>query len=111
METNPRYRWLGNLPHWQARRRLARSRLLVVSSKMEGGANVISEALVATAVGLLVAIIALAFYNYLQVRVGQIQGSLQRACDRFIQALLYVESGAAPAPPSGEVTGGNPLPA
>lgn len=41
----PRYRWLGELPHWRALRVLARSRLLVVSSRMEGGANVISEAL------------------------------------------------------------------
>jgi putative glycosyltransferase (TIGR04348 family) len=43
---DPRYRWLGEVPRWQARRILARSRLLVLSSRMEGGANVISEALV-----------------------------------------------------------------
>lgn len=48
MQQNPRYRWLGELPRWQARRRLARSRLLVLSSKMEGGANVVSEALAAS---------------------------------------------------------------
>jgi putative glycosyltransferase (TIGR04348 family) len=42
----PRYRWVGEVPRWQARRLLARSRLLVLSSRMEGGANVISEALV-----------------------------------------------------------------
>ena len=41
-----RYRWIGEVPRWQARRILARSRLLVLSSRMEGGANVISEALV-----------------------------------------------------------------
>lgn len=41
-----RYRWLGEVPRWQARRLLARSHLLVLSSRMEGGANVISEALV-----------------------------------------------------------------
>ncbi len=41
----PRYRWLGNLPHWRALRILARSRLMVISSSMEGGANVVSEAL------------------------------------------------------------------
>jgi putative glycosyltransferase (TIGR04348 family) len=44
---NPRYRWLGELPRWQARRVLARSHLLSLTSEMEGGANVISEALVA----------------------------------------------------------------
>ncbi len=43
---DPRYRWIGEVPRWQARRLLARSRLLVLSSRMEGGANVISEALV-----------------------------------------------------------------
>ena len=42
-----RYRWLGELPHWHALRRLARSRLMVISSRMEGGANVVTEALAA----------------------------------------------------------------
>ena len=44
---NPRYEWLGEIPRWKALRVLARSRLLVVSSKMEGGANVVGEAVVA----------------------------------------------------------------
>ncbi len=42
---NPRYRWLGDVPHWKALRLLARCRLLVLTSEMEGGANVVSEAL------------------------------------------------------------------
>jgi len=41
---DPRYRWLGNVPHWVAMRWLARSSALVLSSRMEGGANVICEA-------------------------------------------------------------------
>ena len=41
---NPRYRWLGNLPHAATRQRLKRSRLMVIASTMEGGANVIIEA-------------------------------------------------------------------
>jgi putative glycosyltransferase (TIGR04348 family) len=45
MLRNRRYRWLGDLPHAEALRVLARSRLLVNSSKMEGGANAICEAL------------------------------------------------------------------
>ena len=45
MAREPRYRWLGELPHWQAMRVLARSRLMVISSRMEGGANVVCEAL------------------------------------------------------------------
>jgi len=39
-----RYRWLGGRSHAQAMRWIARSHALVVSSRMEGGANVISEA-------------------------------------------------------------------
>ena len=45
MSRNDRYRWLGELPRWQTLRRLSRSRLMVLSSKLEGGANVVSEAL------------------------------------------------------------------
>lgn len=45
---NPRYRWLGELPRWKALRVLARSHLLVLTSIMEGGANVISEAIAAS---------------------------------------------------------------
>jgi putative glycosyltransferase (TIGR04348 family) len=41
---DPRYRWLGNVPHWVAMRWLARSHALVLSSRMEGGANVVCEA-------------------------------------------------------------------
>lgn len=44
MRGEPRYRWLGGLPHGRALAWLARSHLLVVSSRMEGGANVIAEA-------------------------------------------------------------------
>jgi glycosyltransferase involved in cell wall biosynthesis len=42
---NARYEWRGELPRWKALRVLSRSRLLVLTSKMEGGANVVSEAL------------------------------------------------------------------
>jgi putative glycosyltransferase (TIGR04348 family) len=45
MAREPRYRWLGELPHWRALRVQARSRLMIVSSIMEGGANVVCEAL------------------------------------------------------------------
>ena len=42
---NDRYRWLGALPRWRAMRVLAESHLLVLSSRLEGGANVLSEAI------------------------------------------------------------------
>ena len=44
---NPRYRWLGGLTRSQVRKYVTRSQLLVLSSRMEGGANVLSEAIVA----------------------------------------------------------------
>jgi len=40
----PRYRLLGSVPHRQALAWMAKSHVLVVSSVMEGGANVIAEA-------------------------------------------------------------------
>jgi putative glycosyltransferase (TIGR04348 family) len=43
---NPRYQWVGALSRIKTRRLMAQSRLLVLSSRMEGGANVISEAVV-----------------------------------------------------------------
>ena len=47
MRINERYRWVGGLPRGKALKLLARSRLTVVSSRLEGGPNVISEALAA----------------------------------------------------------------
>jgi glycosyltransferase involved in cell wall biosynthesis len=40
----PAYRWLGALPHMAARRRLRHCHAMVIASRMEGGANVIIEA-------------------------------------------------------------------
>ena len=45
---NKRYRWLGEQPRWRVRRILSRSQLTVLSSRTEGGANVLSESLVAS---------------------------------------------------------------
>ena len=44
MAACPSYRWLGALAHAAARRTIARARALVHCSKMEGGANVVIEA-------------------------------------------------------------------
>ncbi len=44
MRREPRYRWIGGRAHGVALGWIARSHLLVVSSVMEGGANVICEA-------------------------------------------------------------------
>ncbi len=45
MEKEPRYRWLGEVSRARAWKRLAASDLMVLSSRMEGGANVLSEAI------------------------------------------------------------------
>ncbi len=47
MQREPRYIWLGELARRHALATLARSRAMLLSSLMEGGANVISEALTA----------------------------------------------------------------
>jgi len=44
MDACPGYRWLGALPHHAARRAIASARALVHTSRIEGGANVVIEA-------------------------------------------------------------------
>src|SRR5262249_27053265 len=44
---NPRYHWLGEVSRGRAMALLGRCGLLVLTSEMEGGANVVSEALAA----------------------------------------------------------------
>ena len=43
--TNPRYTWLGEVPRSEALRTLRRCQLLSLTSLMEGGANVVTEAI------------------------------------------------------------------
>ena len=75
----------------------------------------ISTALVATAMGLAVAISALLVFNFLSTRVTNIANGLARSCERFVQALLYVESASSAGPgappavePATEVPGAQP---
>lgn len=62
-----------------------------------GGFNVvaagISEALVATAAGILVAVIAVFFYNYFQVRVGELQFQLKMLAEEMLE--VWDKRGAA----------------
>lgn len=53
----------------------------------------ISEALVATAIGLVVAILALTLFNWLSTWLTVISATCTRASERFVQALLFLESG------------------
>jgi putative glycosyltransferase (TIGR04348 family) len=45
MADNPRYRWLGEQPHWKARQLMASSHLLALTSLIEGSSNALCEAL------------------------------------------------------------------
>lgn len=47
MKRNRRYVWRGEVPGWQVRRQFARSHAMAITSAMEGGANVVSEAVIA----------------------------------------------------------------
>lgn len=47
MAANARYRWFGEVPHHRLRQAFARAQFLVLPSRMEGGANVIGEAIMA----------------------------------------------------------------
>ena len=47
MRANPRYHWHGEIAYHRIRQVYARSHVLVLPSRMEGGANVVSEAVVA----------------------------------------------------------------
>jgi len=44
MRVNPRFISLGEVPKWRVRRQFSNSHAMVISSAMEGGANVVSEA-------------------------------------------------------------------
>jgi putative glycosyltransferase (TIGR04348 family) len=48
MKANKRYKWLGEQPRARAQRILEQCSLCVLSSRIEGGANVLSEAIVAS---------------------------------------------------------------
>ncbi|WP_164018407.1 MotA/TolQ/ExbB proton channel family protein [Pyxidicoccus trucidator] len=70
----------------------------------------ISEALVATAVGILVAVQAMVFYNYFQARLSRVLVELRLLGDEFVELLKERASGA-PLPPEPAPTRESPPPA
>src|SRR5262249_48633579 len=69
------------------------------SAKVMGG---ISEALIATAVGILVAVEAVVLYNYFQARLARVSVELRLIAEEFIELLRAppapAQTPAAPAP-------------
>ena len=77
-----------------------------MSQSGESGFGVVSEslseALVATAAGLGVAIVALLLFNYLQTRIQGLSATYSRAAERLVQALVYVEANSDPSSRDGD---------
>jgi hypothetical protein len=60
----------------------------------------ISEALVATAAGILVAVQAVVFYNFFQARMAKLQIELRLIAEEFVELLRDRQSGALALPSS-----------
>ena len=83
MRAEPRYRWLGELDHAGAMRWLARSHAMVISSRMEGGAHVVSEA-----IGIGVPVIASAIAGNIGLLGERYPAYFPFADERALAALL-----------------------
>jgi hypothetical protein len=51
------------------------------------------------------------FFNYLQVRAGALVTLYSRSCERFLQALIFVETAETGGSNQSEVQGGSVVPA
>jgi putative glycosyltransferase (TIGR04348 family) len=78
-----RYRWTGSVPHARALRWIAASHAIVVSSVMEGGANVISEAV---AIG--VPVLASEIPGNLGMLGGRYDGYFETGNEKALAALI-----------------------
>ena len=109
-EENPRYQWLGERSRAEALRILAGCRLLVLSSRMEGGANVLSEAIVcgvpvlATRIGGTVGLLGESYPGYFEVGdTDELASLLARAetdagyCEELLRACESLRAKLAPA--------------
>ena len=98
MARNDRYRWFGEVSGWRARQLTARSRLLIVSSKMEGGANVVSEALAArvpvlsTAISGSIGLLGADYPGYFPVGDTAALAELLRRCEDSTSFLRRLKS-------------------
>jgi putative glycosyltransferase (TIGR04348 family) len=95
---NARYHWFGELPRAKALALLARCRCIVLSSKMEGGANVLSEAIVSGVPALVsrvsgnVGMLGLGYPGYFTFgKTGDLAALLER-CERQPAFLKTLET-------------------
>ncbi len=95
-ERDARYAYIGDVPHARAQRILSRATALVLGSRMEGGANVLSEAIaagtpvLASRIGGNVGILGPDYPGYFPVGDTRACAALMRRCveDRiFLEAL------------------------
>ena len=93
---DPRYRWTGTLPHGLARAAMSRAHVLVHPSRLEGGANVIAEALasgtpvIASRMSGNVGMLGANFPGYFEVGDAKALAGLLRRCledPGFLKAL------------------------
>lgn len=84
MAHNPRYIWKGEVPAWRVRREFMKTRLMVISSHQEGGANVVSEAIAAG-----VPIIASAIAGNIGLLGADYPGYYPAGDETALAALLY----------------------
>ncbi len=79
-----------------------------IAASGSGGFSVVaagvSEALIATAGGILVAIIAVFFYNYFQTRGARATVEIKLVVDEFLEQLDNVHGSTGAPPPSGVTT-------
>jgi len=78
-----RYRWLGGRTHGETRQRIRRARVMVISSVMEGGANVIIESVTAG-----VPVVASRMSGNIGMLGGDYGGYFTVGDDRELAALL-----------------------
>ena len=96
--SNPRWRWAGELGREEALRLLARSRVMAITSRAEGGANVVTEALacgtpvVATRVEGSVGLLGEAYPGYVAVGDAQALAEALHRCETDPEHLGALEA-------------------
>jgi len=112
MSVNKRFKWLGQLSHLRALKILKKSSLCVLSSRMEGGANVLSEAIAASVPILAsridgnIGILGAAYPGYFDVgntkQLAQLLDRAESSSEYLTELRAWIESLASLADPARE---------